>query len=670
MAFPAFGIFQKNRCVNVVKESYSKIGDGSLTNDEDQEIFFRCVEDFLELVIQNKIITHDPSRDYFTKEEIVKLFSKKEYFNIDIKRSQEIVSNVFFIKSIVVGGNPNQLSDKEIQSIHKLVPYYRDFYSIIYKSIPTLRNVFNGNGHVPEEQIQKSLDKLSQGFVLLSKSYHRLDVEYSINDFEHLFSYANEKGLLKDQELENYREFYSIWKDNFFASKSTIQNQDWFVFFHHLNNLSSSFVYYKSFTNSKNPLESKTFIKAVRSAKFFILSLIKVKPEVNQGYVQLVSSEDSIPKEDIAKMLRSLNIFSDVKDQDLLSTLKIMPDAKTLVELLKGYEQSYSHLLNGSDLKVGFEQGFINWLDGSFGETYEDNARIVFYPLDSKANYYKLPYELLNYKLISNILLNSYKDQESLSKKDFETIIQNFSPILSTLTKTKYSKEHQEKFSQLFDFSDWFLSEEGKPDQKINHAEFFNLVVHISSSVKNSSYAFNRLKQVCKNLDTVCISENLFSQKDIMSPFSRTQFYIDRFDSQIYINKTKDFLNRKNEKITSQYQLVEFFMLMQVLEVHLAKIDQNNNLNLEEYELFAMADSLAEHINKINPYIANNSQAKSFIVYSFKKGLIPFIKQEDQSFLSVEFFNWHYFDKKTDKFYITRDEMFSMALDFYQLGGR
>lgn len=737
ISFPAFGFLNDLSCRKDIENNYANILDGSLANQEKQERFFRCIEDFLDLVINQHIVYHDPSRDHFTKEEIFKLLNHKKYFNIEKEKAANIVSNLFLIKHIVVGGKRNQLSDQEIKDIHRLIPYYRNFYHVIRKEIPFLRSIFSIDADKrqakTEQRIQKFLSKFKEGLHLLSKAYFEEQVEYQLADFQYLFNDLS-KQYPNNTSFKYYGEFYTAWVQGLFQSQLQIKDFGWFRYTHHLQDLISSIVYYKVYLEGQDPLQAEALPKTLKSLRFLVSSLrqvritrFKQKPKIeiikqasfpvarldemaqaiHSIFYQEQDSKNnffSISKETLPFLTRSFICFvldrqnscqiqkGSASDSFLVSYqfpdgnmifneqhYKWTPKAESfssfgvsslqlqaLMDWLQEYEEAHRRVSRDKDFRLAREYQFDHLLDSSLGETLDKQSRLVFYPSRSSSDeFVALNHRFLNYRFLSDLFLKPYQQKNSkLSKKDLKLILSELLPIFSVVTNSQYNSKLPATFLNFFNIADMFLHSSNF-DGKLDQRELLDSIVHIMSGAANSSYAFERFTLLCPSLQASCISRQLFNQADILKPFPRALNFVMQNGANQYIQNTENFF--KNKTIHQKTDLIEFFILLQVMEVTFNKIDNNKDSILSKTEIAQFAKQPASMIKKINPYVHNLSQAQAFIVYSFKTGLIPFLDQKEQNLLAADFLYWSQFQKNSDSFFINKEDFVTTVFNFYNL---
>ncbi|MDE0091750.1 MAG: hypothetical protein OXN83_00500, partial [Oligoflexia bacterium] len=121
-SFSEDSLFLKSSCFKDMKRYYPYLTEGEL-NWEQQQRFFHCLHGTLDLIVNKKLFTHDSSRDYFTREEIFRLFHS--YFEYDAETSDRFVDRLLAVKKILIGGSMDRLKDSELSILYSLVYDYK-----------------------------------------------------------------------------------------------------------------------------------------------------------------------------------------------------------------------------------------------------------------------------------------------------------------------------------------------------------------------------------------------------------------------------------------------------------------------------------------------------------------------------------------------------------------
>ena len=274
-------VFSDLTCVKDIKTYYPSFVEGKL-NWPKQKRFFRCIHDFLELIVEKNIFVHTSTRDHFTKEEIIRMFHL--YFEYDLASSTSLTEKIFTIKKFFIGGSIDELKDKEIASFYKLIYDYQEIYFILHKQIPVLKKAFQEKpGSISPQEREKALDQMRKSFLLLAQAYRRENIVYRIDDF-----FQNEKHFRKARFIEASDELVVLEKaflflhnlfEGLFSPKQFIQGEDWPIALDSLYRSVSLFFYYKTYF--LEDLSSSAFIyRTVEGVENLISSLKLVESQV------------------------------------------------------------------------------------------------------------------------------------------------------------------------------------------------------------------------------------------------------------------------------------------------------------------------------------------------------------------------------------------------------
>ncbi|MGI9549442.1 MAG: hypothetical protein ACR2M7_05685 [Bdellovibrionales bacterium] len=718
------GLIENSTCLKEIKRYYPLLKQGKL-HWEQQERFFRCIEDSLELIVVHKLFTHSPDRDYFTREEIYKMFHV--HFKMDKNLSDNLVKNLFLIKHLVVGGEQNQLRDEELKKIHELVEVYKDFYYIIHKRINTIHKIFDPKKRqeVSDKEFDFTISKLEEGFKFLRISYKKRGVSYRVSDLDHLLDYV--QNYQKDQpSWSKYTHFLKMWYQGILdPANQEIKQDSWNYFFGSFSQMVALYLQYKRYIVGNSVFEARSYPHLLRSFRYFVsaLSFAEVS-ETKKGFPvrtidEMLSTMISLskgpaeafsflpmlagPNNPIPFFTRNLTCFVLVDPKSNNCSYKKVknhleykfPDGtykiynnkikwsptqgevfettpfqfQILENWLQGYELAYRDLSEGQVQKVSKKYQFHHWVDGSFSETQEEDVRVVFYSFYA-SQVYKVPYRFLNYRMISGLLLSPYWDSKgNISSKNWKRIVDEILPSLIVFKNAGYDPDFKKGFLGLFGYADRFLNSSNN-DGFLNQEEILDLIIHIMSASQNAEYAYPRLLEACSDsMTSECVSSEIFNP-DIIQSFPRLKNYLFNDVSNKYSSATKDFLDyqqaqSKTTKVGS-LNLLEVFLILQMLEVQFHKVDQDQNARLNYKEISKMVQNFADQLVTSIPYIKDRSQAKSFVAYSFKTGKIPFLKEEESTFHSLHFFNFHIGDEKGE-FEATKGKIYSVVLQFYKL---
>lgn len=713
------------KCANDLERIYPFMLSGRVSK-EDQNRFFHCVYSAVQLLSKPSVVRHSADRDYFTKGEIRKLFT--EILEIDQETAEVVLANFFLLKHLVVGGERDQLADAELHTLETLVYPYGDIYWIVHAEIPTILKIFNKKERdsVSEKQLQATLDRLGAGLAALQKAHQDKKLTYSINDFNNLVDYLGEyQGAQKGSDWDNYAVFLKSWMSGLLSPEGVIKEKNqWGHYLGSLNKMLHTIFYYERYVSDKDLSDPKVFAKLLKSVRFFtesfsyaayfnkpgfpvknldtmlsaVTELAKKHPasrEMIQDLFPELLNEQSQP---ISLFTRAFICFSLSQGKNnsgcsvegLDGGVKYtFPDgtftvntkgqewsfddtpfyittaqAQVLVNWLHSYNKAYN---NYSGLTEAKKHSFDHWLKGQFDED-KDSQRIVFYP-EKKVNINKLtklPYNILDYKLLLNLLSASYSDSKGVFSEDqWEKMSKEIVPALIAFQSEKYDTTLQTQFVDAFGYADKLLNSSNY-DKKVSQGEALDLVIHLTSAVTNSDYAYSLFEENCQTVNYECASDQFEQNADEVLkslPLLAKSF---KADPSTYKPRVKHILQKAQAKANSLevFDLIEVFVLLQVLEVQLHTLDTNNNSLLESAELDVFTRKFSD-IHEDIFHLNNEAQAESFIKFSLKTGNIPFFKQGDNTFHSTQFFRWHTYERKTDKFSISRTNLFSVFFDFY-----
>ena len=266
-------IFSELTCVQDMNRYYPYLIQGKLKWPE-QKRFFRCLHDALELFVEKDIFTHDPSRDYFTKGEIFKMFHW--YFEYGEDRSRQLTNQIFALKKILIGGSIDQLKDQEIETFYKLIYDYQDIYFTLHEQIPVIRQVFSSSEGITPEQNEEALNKIRNSFVLLERAYDRENIVYPIDDLHRYGEYLQELQHMESVDIATVQK--SMWFlqnlfEGIFFPKKNIQEKEWKAAFYSLYKTIELFFYYKTYFMGRDLSPTDLTYRMLDSAEILISSL-------------------------------------------------------------------------------------------------------------------------------------------------------------------------------------------------------------------------------------------------------------------------------------------------------------------------------------------------------------------------------------------------------------
>ncbi|MCZ0932848.1 MAG: hypothetical protein OXJ52_06835 [Oligoflexia bacterium] len=692
-----------------------------------QKRFFHCLHGTLDLIVNKKIFVHDSSRDYFTREEVFRLFNL--YFEYDEETSVLFTNQLLAVKRLLIGGSINRLKDKELSLLYDLIYDYKDAYFIIYKQIPILMQAFAETSYtITPEQRAKSLAQIKKAFKLLASAYKRENITYPIQDIYRYGSYFKQAGFLEDAQKadQSFSFLHNLIEGNVFPEKE-IESAQWEDVFTAFYKTIDLLLYYKTyFVEGLSGLES-AYIK-LESARLF-LSLFPTGRNIKGFPLNNLDGMLSILVsffEERAEGSSNQNIFSNLKNKEIIrlftrtlacfslsawsgagcasewrkdssvvtvsfpdSQFQIFSDKiqrsnpadssmmfldpKTIGLLnhwIHNYKTSLFDLHQGAFENVAVHYQLDHWLEPFF--EWEEGGQVkfgAFYPSDNKNK----TYNLLNYQAFLSLLFSSYlpdsyfiNDEKGISFKVWRNMVSQVSPLLVMLGGSEgYKPAWKQSFHDLFNVADSFLNSSNR-DQHLSSRELIDLTVHLLSAIQNSQQAFNIVSDFCgSDLDSFCIASAVVKDPDILSAYPRFQKYIFDFKEQAYIEKIQDTLGEIDKEAFTSLQLMPLFFLIQSMEVNYHIIDRDQSFNLESSELFLFAQNFTDSITEQVPYVFNSEQALSYLMYSFKTGNMPFFTGSE--FDPVRYTHWHLSSKNSQSFTLTPNDFHFLLFDFYNL---
>ena len=727
LPIPSYGFLEDSVCLGQIENYSQKLFKGTL-HWEKQERLFTCVHDTLELMIKNT--THDQDRDYYTEEEFVKFFrfilkyEEKGAKNLAAKilavKKMTLGGHPHQFSDKELQQTLNLVYDFEkfFYIISKDIPVFRKLF------IEEEREV------IPSKGLDKALKKLGNAFGILSESFQREGVVHDFSALDQYHKHLERAGVVAEgvekEAWKNFSDFLQQWAEGLFASASgvIVEGEKWEYFFPSFHQLISQFAYYKMYLVGKNIFEPETIPFTLKSLGFFISSLefVKYNP-AQEGFplknldrmLQIIiaqagddasvnsSSALSFLKEQkgtpLSLLTRSLVCFSLdpvpnsqcslkwVRDKTSSETVRFhFPDGEFLVyedrqewipnentfylkashirtvkNWVKNWELDIYKIAINKAQEVAHKRGFSHWLKGFFGQVEDGRFQFGYSSQVTR----KQIHTLTRYEAFIRLLMPSYFEPDSLkmSKKNWTRWIEEISPALIISTSLGYKKEWRNRFVDLFDYADLLFNSSNK-NQFLEKKEILDLIVHLLSAKRSSELAFQTISPVCQENSSSCISKNLFLRNSTLNNFQALQNVFSPRDAKYYAEITEPLLTKT---VTSPYELMHFFMLVQMVETNFYLHDQNQSNDLDAKEFFSFTKKLESQLVSKIPYLFNKSQARAFLVYSAEKGVIPFLAENEYQFNSLEFANWYLHPEKWQNIFLNRKKMLSLALRFYQV---
>lgn len=718
--------FPNSTCFKYVTKYYPLLMEGKLEWSH-QKRFFRCIEDILELLVEKKIFVHDSKRDHFTKEEIVRLLHL--YYEYDKDFSIQLADKVFLIKKALIGGSINQLKDKELALLYKLIPDYREIYFIMHKEIPLLRKVFlDKNSSITPEEKERILVQLKKAFLLLKQAYQKHRIVYSFKDMDQMGSYIHSAQWIdsKDKKSVNQSFTYlqSLLEGLFFPQKA-IRADDWNKATASLYESVNLFLHYKTyFVRGMTPPDfhfrmlegSEIFLSSLQikgrgkfpldkldKMLFSLINLIRPKEMHSQGDSFLLTSVSNPLA--LSFLTRTLFCFSLEKaDQRKCSSrwkrssssrivrvsfpdsyFEIYPKQikretranqwmfidQRKVRILENWIADYKEdILNiyGREAfhSTAVRRQFDHWLN-SFLSLGRDK-RLVFGPgasLDKK----DLSYHFLNYQVFLPLLLQFHVPENFFSSDK----------SADSLTLTDWKQIVEDFLPALMVLQE---SSENRADWKDSFMSLFHFAdLFLYSSNQDSHLSSRELVDLSihfmEGVKTLQKTEERLSLKGDSVQFIESLLN-DRDIMSVYPqfhNHSSGFeKDRYIEKMQGFFEnkgevsagsLLPIFLLIQAGEWNYHLIDSNQSHLLEEEELIVFVDSFDELLVKWIPHLSNKQQARSYLMYSLKEGNLPFFTGELPT--PLRYLNWHLNKEERESFSVSPEGFYFFIFDVYQL---
>lgn len=735
-SFSSHGFLENAECVTDIKEYAPKLFVGQLSSSQ-QERFFTCLHDALELVQDLTVPSSEENRDYYIEDDFFKLF------NILLKQPKEesrsIARRIFAMKKIALGGHPDRYTSKEVDQTVKLMFDFEKFFYLIHKEIPYYRQIFlkAERTQLDSKRLDRSLRQLSRGFDVLRDAYKREKVSYDLSSLNQYHTYMNKAGVPNaEQDLETWKEFskfLNIWADGVFSSsnKVVIEGRKWDYFFPAFHDLFSQFAYYKMYLSGKDVFSAETLPLTLKSLNFFISSLEYVKHNPSKpGFplgnldhllqimishigdsnayasptLHFLKKQKGLP---ISLLSRSLVCFSLKSDSDNSNSKSCtsswnkksssqevvkfsFPDGnfnvyedrqewtfhnqkefyledeqiKALKTWLFYWSKGVARVASGELRSVAKRKNISHWLNDEFGQSSDGRFEFGRDSIDSHSLLPRM-YTLLHYDALVRLVLNSYFDssQSQISKANWVKFINEMSPALIALSSEGYKKNWRAKFTDLFEYGDLFLNSSNQ-NGLLSRSEVLDIMVHLFSAQKSSERAFHVLEKFCKGKKATCVDRHFIQHEGILDNFYGLRSDISNSNLENYTQMLKKLLP---EQITSPYDFMNFFVLIQLVETNFGRYDQNKSQVLEGGEFVNFSQSFADVLVSKVPYLSNKRQAKAFLAYSAQKGVVPFLTESEFQMSSPEFINWYLYPSRWKKMNFSREKMVSMSVLFYEL---
>ncbi len=727
LASQAFN-FSEFTCFQDIKRYYPYLAEGSLDRQQ-QKRFFRCLHDSLELVVRHEVFTHDSSRDYFTKEEIFRMFNM--YFEYPESLATRLTAQVFAIKKILIGGSMDKLKDQELRSLYNLMYDYQDIYFLLHKRLPVFKKALAGSAGLSSAERSQALRQIRKAFEILGKAYKRENIVYETHDLYRYGEYLERAGLVQENDQPAVRKsalfLHHLLEGALFPQKA-IKQEGWNAALSSVYEAVNLFLYYKaylvknkpfipgertyrilrageillsslgshrrsegfplnnldqmlsviaSFLDGAGPAEDRSFLSFRHSQSIPLLtralSCFSLDKSSEKNCKSKWSSRASAPVVALQFEDRRFEIFSDritASPPSRSSAFIKRRQLEFLKRWLADYRKSVWEIHSGNALSVAKARQFKHWLSPFFG--WDKNHRVEFGAFHSSKNYEKF-YQLLSYQAFLPLLFFSYLPDGFFSSD------QKDSPSISFKTWRSMMREISPALAVLQGKGGYDPSWRASLDNLFYFADSF-----LYSSNRDERLSGRELMDltvhILEGVKTVKLAQNRLSQdRCLHSACAVEKIFKDpeilaaypRFQHYLFPTQMDKYLSRAEavlggpEKPLQPFSLLPLFVLIQVAELNYELIDKNHSFNLESDELLAFAKKFEEQLAYQIPYLFSGEQARSFLMYSFQTGSAPFFKGD--MLTPLKFSQWHLDSKSRRPFVISPNKFHFLVFDFYDI---
>ena len=338
----------------------------------------------------------------------------------------------------------------------------------------------------------------------------------------------------------------------------------------------------------------------------------------------------------------------------ILSTAKIL----VLREWLDRFKESFLHIYQGDVRYVADNRGFSHWLRTFFG--WEPvQKRLTFASFRSSENPEKA-LMILNCQAFLELLfsLNTpagflpSKESGSIDKAQFMKMMKRIIPSLFALGGEQGMSVDSlnRSLNALFFIGDSFTHSSNK-DNRLNGREFLDTAIYLVEALRSARFVYGKISaqysqgsRVCKS--PACMVKEIFKNpsrdpsrnpEGVLAVYPRlagnaflSSDYTEKYKRQIERILTK--LSSEEGQIVKISDLTEMFLLLQLIEVNLDRINRDSHFNLSSEELLPfverfflpIAEGLIDEqlkrsgIAMINPLGQEGTLA--WLMYSFKIG--------------------------------------------------
>ena len=532
----------------------------------------------------------------------------------------------------------------------------------------------------------------------------------------------------KGEQWKNLSRFLYFWGSGVF--KRPVEGNRWLHFTDSFNHILSFFAIYRIYISGRDVFIPQVFSQVLKSLELAIEAMLSVRhnPQVLgfpadkfTGLVETVFSQAKVStgfsasplshltkranRDSLSLITRALICFSleprpsscqviSAKQSDDFFESFLFPDGKYVfyknntqkwiplanktfsvtpsqLESLKLWLEEFRlgvDFIRISEKRVADKYKFSHWLNGFFG--YDRESRLQFGSI-TREEAASLSYTLLNYSAFLRFFISSYMESNpemgeemSISSSEWARFTDEMFPVLAALFQMDYNTELKELSPFLFEYGDLFLNS-ANANGKLEFNELLDLTVHLVSAQRSSQLAFQLLEADCPGfLDKNCVSQKLFLNTTILSNFPHLRHYLMSSGANDFIVSSQELLPKV---ITNHYELLPFFLIMQLTEFAFYAYDYDNSSQIESKEFRALIEGLPERVNEEIPYVHNNRQAEVYLLYAVAKGNLPFLMEKGDMFSSVDFSYWLTHPEEYRDLSISRHQLFAFLVNFYNL---
>ena len=538
-------------------------------------------------------------------------------------------------------------------------------------------------------------------------------------------------GRKKGRQLENLSSFLYFWGTGVFSGP--IEGRSWNYFTGSFNHIISLFIRYQVYIAGRDVFNPRVFSVVLKSIDEAIDAIMYVRYNPSgkgfpashlEGLIRTVLSQadseddfsesplshlvDEKNKDSLSFIIRALICFSlppVPSDCKIISSQKksepflsfLFPDGKYLfqrndtrkwvpskdkvfsvipdqLQSLKNWLGEFRYWINFMRINgeaVANYYGFSHWLNGFFGQDRE--KRIRFDYVSSAESEFSLFYSLLNYSAFLKFFISPYlkldSEAETLSigPSDWARFTEEMLPVLAVLFQINYNDGLKKLSPVLFEYGDLLLNSSNK-NGKLEVSEVLDLTMHLSSAQQSSYVSFSLLKKNCGELlENSCISEELFFNPQILDNFPHFQKYFLSVEAKDFIFPTRELLPAT---VQESYELLPFFLIVQLTELLFHKYDFNKSLKIELQEFQELTRGLVSKMTESIPHLNNKEHGERYLRYAMIEGNFPFLMEKGDIFSSIKFTHWVMHPKEYEDIPILKYQLFVFLVNLYNLGNR